>query len=244
MKTIARKINLGGFTIIELMIVVSIIGILAAMVVVDLNRTRIAARDSQRRASVQGYANAVDLYFNTWKSYVIEDWSVNNGSGCDYSTHGYGVNAPSMTLYNYSNYPSNPPACVGYFGQGWGSITVSKVTYAQPNENLTAYYSSTSIADALIHDGLLASVQTDPNQPNAIQTAPGPLGTTNYGTFLYTVCDKYGNLPTATGDATNFAVLSELESPFFPEIINAQGMCGNNPKFGAGNLISNFSPHP
>jgi prepilin-type N-terminal cleavage/methylation domain-containing protein len=51
-----------GFTIVELLIVIVIIGILAAITVVAFNGTQARARDSARIAKIKSIAKAIELY--------------------------------------------------------------------------------------------------------------------------------------------------------------------------------------
>lgn len=52
----------SGFTLIEVLLVVAILGILAAVVVVNVGGRREAAMISATRASIAGIGEAVDLY--------------------------------------------------------------------------------------------------------------------------------------------------------------------------------------
>ncbi len=52
-----------GFTIIELMIVITIIGILSAISVVALNEVRKNSRDSKRVADIERIQTALEFYF-------------------------------------------------------------------------------------------------------------------------------------------------------------------------------------
>lgn len=53
-----------GFTLIELMIVVAIIGILTALVTVNLQGARERARDAQRKGNLEHIQVALELYKN------------------------------------------------------------------------------------------------------------------------------------------------------------------------------------
>lgn len=53
-----------GFTLIEILIVVAIIGILASIALVGLGGTRVKARDAKRIAEVRQIQSALELYFN------------------------------------------------------------------------------------------------------------------------------------------------------------------------------------
>ncbi len=54
-----------GFTLVELLVVVAIIGLLAGIAVVSVNSTRVKARDARRIADVKQMQNALELYNNT-----------------------------------------------------------------------------------------------------------------------------------------------------------------------------------
>lgn len=54
-----------GFTLVELLVVVAIIGLLAGIAVVSVNSVRVKARDAKRIADVKQIQNALELYNNT-----------------------------------------------------------------------------------------------------------------------------------------------------------------------------------
>lgn len=58
-----------GFTLIELMVVVAIIGLLSSIAVVALNNARAEARDAKRLADMDAIQNALELYYNDYGVY-------------------------------------------------------------------------------------------------------------------------------------------------------------------------------
>jgi prepilin-type N-terminal cleavage/methylation domain-containing protein len=60
-----------GFTLIELLVVISIIGLLSTLAAVSLKNARAKARDAQRIADIKQLQTALDLYYDTNKSYII-----------------------------------------------------------------------------------------------------------------------------------------------------------------------------
>lgn len=60
---IFMKTKKSGFTLIEVLIVVAIIGILASVVLVGLGASRGRARDSRRIADLHQTQNALELYY-------------------------------------------------------------------------------------------------------------------------------------------------------------------------------------
>jgi len=60
-----------GFTIIELLVVISIIGLLSSMVLVSLDNARIKARDAKRQSDLSNISRALELYYSNHDSYPI-----------------------------------------------------------------------------------------------------------------------------------------------------------------------------
>ena len=53
-----------GFTLVELMVVLAIIGLLSSIVLVSLNAARIKARDATRKSQVSEFKTALELYYS------------------------------------------------------------------------------------------------------------------------------------------------------------------------------------
>lgn len=58
-----------GFTLIELMIAVSIIAILSAVGLVTYNSARMIARDAKRKADLKAIAQALELFYTEYQRY-------------------------------------------------------------------------------------------------------------------------------------------------------------------------------
>ena len=76
-----------GFTLIELLVVIAIIGLLASVILANLNSARANARDARRKADFLQLANAINLYYDTnnhlprstgWCTYIS---NASNGYG-------------------------------------------------------------------------------------------------------------------------------------------------------------------
>jgi len=61
-----------GFTLIELLVVIFIIGLLATLIIVNVNAARGRARDSKRKADLRAYQTAVEMYYQKNQSYFIK----------------------------------------------------------------------------------------------------------------------------------------------------------------------------
>jgi len=66
--------NNFGFTLVELLVVISIIGILSSFAIVSLNSARMKARDALRKGDMAQMRTALNLYYDDNESYpVCED---------------------------------------------------------------------------------------------------------------------------------------------------------------------------
>lgn len=58
-----------GFTLVELLVVITVIGLLSAMILVGLSGVRSQGRDTRRVADLRNVQNALELYFNKNSAY-------------------------------------------------------------------------------------------------------------------------------------------------------------------------------
>jgi len=59
-----------GFTIVELIITITIMGILLTLAVVNVNTTQLKSRDNERKADVEAIATALESFYSTGGSTV------------------------------------------------------------------------------------------------------------------------------------------------------------------------------
>lgn len=82
-----RQDSCRGFTLVELITVIAIIGILTAIVTANLADSRARARDSQRIADVERIALALETYRQAYGEYPTEGAAMNGivgeGAGVD-----------------------------------------------------------------------------------------------------------------------------------------------------------------
>lgn len=62
-----------GFTLVELLVVVAIIGLLTGMVVISISSTKAKARDSQRVSAINNLVTALGMYHNDFNLYPVYD---------------------------------------------------------------------------------------------------------------------------------------------------------------------------
>ncbi len=73
--------KLTGFSLIELLVVVSIIGLLSSMVMIQVAKARMVARDTKRASDIQQISKALDIYFIDNDSYPhAQAWTGNRGN--------------------------------------------------------------------------------------------------------------------------------------------------------------------
>lgn len=142
--------NISGFTIVELLIVVVVIGILAAIVIVAYNGIQQSARDTVRKQDVATIGKALQLY-------AIENGGfMSTGSGCGGNGNGGG-------WFNYeggSGYTVSINNCLingGYMNQ---EIIDPSGSRACGGLNCRAYFVSTCIQDSRQVSYVYANLET------------------------------------------------------------------------------------
>lgn len=60
-----------GFTLIEILIVIAILGILATVGLTSFQTTQMRGRDAQRKSDLKQLGNAVELYYQDYKRYPL-----------------------------------------------------------------------------------------------------------------------------------------------------------------------------
>lgn len=125
-----------GFTLVELLVVVSIIGLLSTLAVVALGSARVQARDAKRVADVKQMQTALELYFSDNNGYPGSD---GGGSGLTLGSGNFTAltrengfeNTPSPgteTVY-MGNVPANPsPGGADYVYLGLDSDRTTECT--------------------------------------------------------------------------------------------------------------------
>jgi general secretion pathway protein G len=104
-----RKLLPNGFTLIELMVVISIIAILASAGLVMYENAQSSARDGRRVADLNQIANALETYYSNNSGYAIPSscTGVTAGSSCTADLNSTNFN--SFTSYFSNNtLPSDP----------------------------------------------------------------------------------------------------------------------------------------
>ena len=69
MKVINRRLGMGGFTFIEMLVVLVLLATLMSVVVVKLNKASVSSRDKKRLVDLRMIQSALSLYYSDWDTY-------------------------------------------------------------------------------------------------------------------------------------------------------------------------------
>ena len=69
------RANKSGFTLVELLVVVAIIGLLSGMVIISIKDVKAKSRDSRRVSDMNTIVTALNMYHNDNNAYPITDES-------------------------------------------------------------------------------------------------------------------------------------------------------------------------
>lgn len=116
-----------AFTLVELLIVATIIAMLSVVVIVNLNKARIKSRDTQRKADLTKLAGALDTYKMDAKSYIVL------GSMTEITSTNF---APLTTGGYLPTIPVDPIDDATYFYEYQGNATRYKLRAR--SENITS----------------------------------------------------------------------------------------------------------
>ena len=234
MKIYSSKVNRPAFTIVEVLVATTIIGIIAASAGLSFLKTRLNARNSQRKEVAQTYTKAVGAYSaSTGTSFITASAQKDSCTVPPLIANqppGHAFDSPSV------------PACVGADGRGFGmlnldgstgSITTSESNLSDDLIKLLGFSRGTgnfiygdggSILSALKALGYLDSVSIDPS----VHPHNGKI-TVSDQDYLLVRCCKDGRQAVGTGGSL-FAVWAKLEPNGSANVTdadaNSQHACG------------------
>lgn len=157
-----------GFTLIEMLIVIAIIGILASIVLVGLGPVQRRGRDARRQSDLRSTQSALELYFNKCGYYpgpaapgACAGYSANNTwSGMSAALTGSGIGITQIP---------NDPSSAG------GSVTARNYEYATDGTG-TTYVLKATLEDT-----------TNPALNDSLKTPPPGVTITCSGSGQYCI---------------------------------------------------------
>lgn len=93
-----------GFTLVELLAVIAIIGILASIVIANLGNARSQAKDARRISDIKNIQLALAQYFNDNLRYPCDIYSTTNTAACPRFSGVYMSAVPKDPKDNTTNY--------------------------------------------------------------------------------------------------------------------------------------------
>ena len=194
-----------GFSLLELLVVISIIGLLASIVTSVFSAARAQANDSRRLTDMEVYAKAVEGYHSETATYFISSEEV---GGCSAA---FAAPQPPGHIYSQAG-----PGCVGAWGNSVGLMTAKGADFAT-----SGYNPNVSIADVLIQYGYLPKILRDPQAASLAPDGSGP-----YPDYYYAICDDAGQPASSIRQAKHYSVRAALQLPTNAQIHNEQLGCG------------------
>lgn len=107
----------SGFTLVEVLVVIAILGILAAVGLASFTSSQMKGRDSQRKSDLKQISNALEIYYNDYNRYPtssngkIAGCPVSSSTVCDW---GIGQFTDGKTIY-LKTVPKDPTTLNYYY---------------------------------------------------------------------------------------------------------------------------------
>ncbi len=153
--------NSRGFTLLELLIVILIIGVLVAIGIRSFISSQIKSRDAKRKGDLESIARALEVYYNDNGTYPTSDNGVmvgedSGGSDVDYSWGGAFYHPDNAANLYMAKLPDDPSAYGYYYVSDDAGVSDGAGSYyqlyallenEQDSELESGGYSGTDCAD-------------------------------------------------------------------------------------------------
>lgn len=178
-----------GFTIVELLVVIVVIAILAAITIVAYNGIRVRAVETSMQSDLRGTVTALEVVFSTNSAYPANLNTANNGQALIGS--GSNVLAYTPKTYGYCATVSNPSTSKTYYVKS----TTRQITEGNCNAVISTFAGNGSASFA---DGQGATARVNSPRQIAID-ASGVLYLSDYGNHRIRQISPSGLVSTLAG---------------------------------------------
>ncbi|MBC7943598.1 prepilin-type N-terminal cleavage/methylation domain-containing protein [Candidatus Saccharibacteria bacterium] len=164
-----------GFTIVELLIVIVVIGILAAITIVAFNGIQHRGRDAQRKSDIANITKALELYYIDNGQFPAAGGSTAINSSWSTTADASWQNFRTAIATYMKSVPTDPSNTSGVSASGGSGYTYDYFQFQN-----SAYCGSTAGQGYLLIYRLAASSQQNNLIGNCTGTPVGPYAASNY----------------------------------------------------------------
>ncbi len=165
-----RKLK-QGFTLIEMLVVISIIAVLTGLILANFNNARLRGRDAARKSDLRQIKSALRLFYNDFQQYP-EDGSSDRILGC-----GNGQLAADLSECDWGT---------GFVANG---NTYMKQLPQDPNPGVNFKYQMTATGDGFILQTLLENASDEDAWKSQVRCDPTVASQADATAKLYMVCE-------------------------------------------------------
>lgn len=151
----------NGFTLVELLIVIVIIGILASIGIASFSSSQMKSRDTQRKANLKQIANALEIYYNDKGQYPAGE-ATGQMMGC-------GAGATNVCTWGVSEFSNTTT----------GTIYIARLP-TDPSSN-SYYYRATAASGLYTKYQLYARLENTQDKSIIVTDVNCGTGLCNYG---------------------------------------------------------------
>ena len=168
LKNYKRKLNNFGFTLVELLVVISILGVLATIALASFRSSQARGRDAERKSDLKQIVSSLELYYSDYGKYPsslggkILGCPSTSQTSC---TWGLGSFTDGKTVY-FRVLPKDPTASYTYFYRIVDSGTSQKFqifAYIENTQDLSRITTGYSCGTVLCNFAITSS-NTTPNE--------------------------------------------------------------------------------